>query len=165
MTILLDPVTLELDLGSLKTGSNLGEFEIDCAEVDWDIPEAVPASPKGLLRLDVNYREKSVVCRGSFTAGFRIPCARCLEPAAFSVSEDIFAAWTADADNADESVRPFPGGRHLGIFDAVREAIILSIPGKPLCREDCRGLCHVCGANLNRETCAHSGPAETGKAR
>ncbi|RKX30915.1 MAG: DUF177 domain-containing protein, partial [Verrucomicrobia bacterium] len=35
----------------------------------------------------------------------------------------------------------------------LREALVLRIPIYPLCREDCRGLCPRCGANLNREQC------------
>ena len=35
----------------------------------------------------------------------------------------------------------------------IREQIILMVPLKPLCREDCRGLCPNCGANLNLESC------------
>jgi uncharacterized protein len=161
----LDPVSLELDLSTLKAGSNSGEFEIDCTGIDWDISEVSPGPARGVLKLEVDFLEKSVVCRGSFSAEFRTSCARCLEPAVFPVIEGIFAAWTSEGGNADESIKAFSGGRHLGILDEVREAVILSIPGKPLCREDCRGLCHVCGANLNKEACAHSGPADSGTAR
>jgi len=163
--MLLDPVTLELDLSSLRPGSNAGEFEIDCGAIDWDIEEASPEPGKGLLRLEVIYRERTVVCRGTLAASFRTSCARCLEPAKFAVTEGILAAWTSEREEADETMRVYSGGRHLGILDAVREAVVLSIPGKPLCREDCRGLCHVCGANLNRGSCAHSGPAESEQAR
>lgn len=43
---------------------------------------------------------------------------------------------------------------NLGPF--LRDQIILSVPMKPLCSEDCEGLCPICGANLNQTTCAHS---------
>ncbi|MCI0532052.1 MAG: DUF177 domain-containing protein, partial [candidate division Zixibacteria bacterium] len=35
----------------------------------------------------------------------------------------------------------------------VREAMILILPIKPLCKEDCKGLCQLCGTNLNEKTC------------
>lgn len=38
----------------------------------------------------------------------------------------------------------------------VREMIILAPPMKPLCKPDCKGLCPVCGANLNKEDCGHT---------
>ncbi len=43
---------------------------------------------------------------------------------------------------------------NLGPF--LRDEIILSVPMKPLCGEECMGLCPICGINLNKKTCAHS---------
>jgi uncharacterized protein len=43
---------------------------------------------------------------------------------------------------------------NLGPF--LRDEIILSVPMKPLCSEECRGLCPICGVNLNKTTCEHS---------
>ena len=43
---------------------------------------------------------------------------------------------------------------NLGPF--LNDEIILSIPMKPLCSEECMGLCPICGVNLNKTTCAHS---------
>ncbi|MGH9442168.1 MAG: YceD family protein [Thermoanaerobaculia bacterium] len=48
----------------------------------------------------------------------------------------------------DEPVLPFE--------DVAREQILIAIPMKPLCREDCRGLCPNCGTDLNVGTCACS---------
>jgi uncharacterized protein len=42
----------------------------------------------------------------------------------------------------------------INLAELVREQCYLALPMKPLCREDCRGLCPVCGVNRNRETCA-----------
>jgi uncharacterized protein len=41
----------------------------------------------------------------------------------------------------------------IDLGEVVREQLYLALPMKPLCREDCKGLCPVCGANRNRETC------------
>ena len=42
----------------------------------------------------------------------------------------------------------------IDLNEVVREQLYLALPMKPLCREDCKGLCPVCGVNRNRETCA-----------
>ena len=39
------------------------------------------------------------------------------------------------------------------LTDAIREAIILNLPAFPRCSETCRGLCELCGADLNQSTC------------
>ncbi len=43
----------------------------------------------------------------------------------------------------------------LDVTDDIRQEIFLSYPVKFLCREDCRGLCPVCGENLNERSCVH----------
>lgn len=44
----------------------------------------------------------------------------------------------------------------LDVTDDVRQEILLSVPVKFLCREDCRGLCPRCGADLNERSCEHA---------
>ena len=71
-------------------------------------------------------------------------------------------AGEADEDN-DEGVSAPDGEDVVGLSEyrddqidlgeVVREQLYLALPMKPLCREDCKGLCPVCGVNRNRETC------------
>jgi len=99
------------------------------------------------------------VCRGSLSAEFETQCARCLEPAHFPVDAEVYRIFTWDeelATDLDTELISRNEGE-VSILDAVREAIILSVPGMLLCRKDCRGLCAICGTNLNITDCEHSG--------
>lgn len=158
--MLLDCTSLLLDLSSLREGGNSGRFELDPGAIDWDIEDVRPVQGTAVLELDVNFRDQSFICRGRFTAVFETPCARCMAPSSFRVTEPVFAVFSMDGSLAeDPSVVTIPrNGRLASLLDAVREAVILSLPGLPLCREDCRGLCHICGADLNEGTCEHTGP-------
>lgn len=49
---------------------------------------------------------------------------------------------------------------HFNLDELVREDILLSMPNKILCREDCRGLCQYCGANLNEGSCGCKKPVD-----
>ncbi len=49
------------------------------------------------------------------------------------------------------------GATELDLAGPLREQFLLSVPEYPVCREDCRGLCPGCGANLNVEACRCSG--------
>ena len=51
-------------------------------------------------------------------------------------------------------------GEGLLLEDAVREQVLLALPLKVICREDCRGLCPHCGKNLNTERCSCAEPVE-----
>ncbi|NLP05483.1 DUF177 domain-containing protein [Candidatus Fermentibacteria bacterium] len=160
--MLLDCASLLLDLSSLRQGSNSGRFELDTVAIAWGIDDVRPAPMKAVLDLDVSFRDQSFICRGRLAAVFETPCARCMAPATFRVTEPIFAVFSMDGSlEEDPSIVKIPrNGRFASLLDALREAVILSLPGLPLCREDCRGLCHVCGADLNEGTCEHTGPGE-----
>lgn len=158
----VDTERLVLDLDSLQPGSNSGVFDLDPSMVDWQIEDVKPVAGPCRLRLEVDFRDRSFICRGMLEASFETTCARCLCPAVFDVVEPVFVVYSMDgAEDLDpDTVRISQKGRQLGILDAIRESVILSLPGKPLCRGDCRGLCHVCGANLNTESCEHTGSVD-----
>ncbi|HYX83324.1 MAG TPA: DUF177 domain-containing protein, partial [Gemmatimonadales bacterium] len=85
-----------------------------------------------------------------------MPCRRCLRDATGHVASDehvIFVdADDEEADNPD--VYPLdPRADELDLRPALREQWLLSVPAFVLCREDCRGLCPTCGADLNAGDC------------
>ncbi len=71
-------------------------------------------------------------------------CARCLEP---------YSADYSGRFHLDYQLNP---SMTLDITEDVRQEILLSYPVRPLCRDDCRGLCPQCGANLNERSCSHA---------
>ena len=52
-------------------------------------------------------------------------------------------------------------GMKLDVDSLLREDIILSLPSRLLCREDCKGLCHICGTNLNKKQCGCKKPVDS----
>ena len=79
----------------------------------------------------------------------------------------LFRPENADAEageraiTEDETEIGYYGKTGLLLEDVVREQVLLSLPGRTLCREDCKGLCAHCGQNLNVATCNCSKAAET----
>jgi uncharacterized protein len=69
------------------------------------------------------------------------PTVDILTGAAASVPEDEPEAFTIDQNNV------------LDLSEAIRQYALLTTPMKPLCRDDCQGLCPVCGTNLNVKSC------------
>ena len=59
-----------------------------------------------------------------------------------------------DAPAADELHSDYVANDHLELGAWARDAVALELPEQILCREDCAGLCPVCGTNLNRDTCS-----------
>jgi uncharacterized protein len=82
-----------------------------------------------------------------FTAALAGPCQRCLEPASLGVEVD--AREVEVPGGGDELSSPYVEGDELDVHAWARDALALAMPSQILCREDCAGLCPVCGENLN----------------
>jgi len=89
-------------------------------------------------------------------------CARCLEPVtqelapSFDLRYRPVAAISREEEielTPEEADVGFYTGEGLFLADVLAEQVHLALPMKALCREDCRGLCAGCGANLNCERC------------
>ncbi|MGH9377862.1 MAG: YceD family protein [Terriglobia bacterium] len=89
-------------------------------------------------------------------------CARCTAPVELAVEQDFDLLYRPISEIApdveieiprDELEVGFYSGEGINLDDVVKEQVILALPMKVLCRPDCRGLCPVCGANLNAGVC------------
>lgn len=87
----------------------------------------------------------------------RIPCDRCLEsveyefPLHFTRYVDLGCSDAELKEGFDES--GFIDGYHLDVDDMIFHEILTGWPTKVLCKEDCKGICSICGQNLNKGNC------------
>lgn len=84
----------------------------------------------------------------------QVHCARCAEPFITSVSfpvEEVLLREGGDI-SPDSDVVVF-SGYEVDITDIVADNFFLNVSGRYLCKEDCKGLCSVCGCNLNEAEC------------
>ena len=86
-------------------------------------------------------------------------CSRCLDPVSFPMTAELDAEFDRQPDPEDPDLYSFEAST-IELTDAVRDALLLNMPMRVLCKEDCRGLCPRCGANLNRSTCTCQEGAE-----
>jgi uncharacterized protein len=99
---------------------------------------------------------------GDVKTVLELPCSRCLEPFRLGVDAHFDLRYQPHAANSGEGEREieeddlstaFYENDEIDLGHLMREQFYLALPMKPLCREDCRGLCSSCGTNLNRGTC------------
>src|SRR5207249_9472867 len=90
-------------------------------------------------------------------------CSRCLEPFRLGVDEHFDLRYQPHTANTGEDEREieeddlstaFYENDEIDLGQLMREQFYLALPMKPLCREDCRGLCPSCGGNRNLVPCA-----------
>jgi uncharacterized protein len=106
-------------------------------------PELVP------VELDVSrMMGGGYALRLSFAAAVSGPCMRCLKPAAPLV--EVQAREIDQPGGGEDLESPYVHGETLDLAGWARDAFALAMPAKVLCREDCRGLCPICAADLNQ---------------
>ena len=100
--------------------------------------------------------------RGQLSGQVRTACRRCLTDLSLPLRADVGVLFSTDPDAADDpSVYLVPTPvTHVDVRPAVREELALAAPRYALCRDDCRGLCQRCGADLNAGPCRCTAPAE-----
>lgn len=93
----------------------------------------------------VNRTGNTLLANGEVKTNVSLACSRCLkkikkllENRSFSITRDV------------------SGQTEVDLTPDIREEIVLSLPVKPLCKEDCKGLCPICGQDLNEKKCSCS---------
>ena len=112
---------------------------------------------------------KDIRVNGELSAELEVACARCLEPLLQDVKRNfdlLYRPLGVDAGREEMSVTGaeaeigYYQGEGLLLEDVIREQVLLALPLKAICRQDCKGLCPQCGINLNSGTCSCAEPAE-----
>jgi uncharacterized protein len=109
-----------------------------------------PESPEA--ELVIGRATSGTLFRLSFDTSLVGPCVRCLGDAVIRTRVDAIE-YQAQSPDSEELRTPYLVDDRLDLSAWARDAIVLSLPDKILCREDCAGLCAGCGANLNQEPC------------
>lgn len=150
----IDVRELELQPLSLSGGVPLENLKLEASEVRVLGQIAVG------LRAEKHAQEVRV--RGSFAAELELPCARCLEPVKVPLAAEFDQFYQSHKDHRlvgeielqeKDTEIAFYFGDFIEVSDIIREQILLGLPMKPVCREDCRGLCLYCGKNRNLDAC------------
>jgi uncharacterized protein len=107
--------------------------------------------------------------KGDLSTRLQLNCARCLEPVTQDVARSfdlLYRPQGSDAGHAELSVTDaeaeigYYTGQGIELNDVVREQILLAVPLRVLCTEQCKGLCPHCGKNLNEGHCSCAEPLE-----
>jgi DUF177 domain-containing protein len=99
------------------------------------------------VTLDVSHTTSGWSLRLRYKASLEGPCMRCLDPAERVI--EIDAREVDQPGGGEDLTSPYVEGQDLDLRDWARDALMLDIFGQVLCKEDCAGLCAICGENLN----------------
>ncbi|MFC1911942.1 DUF177 domain-containing protein [Chloroflexota bacterium] len=111
---------------------------------------------------------RGILARGELGTELKLTCSRCLSvfdcPLTLNLEEEYIPTIDVVSGAPLPSAEPGPfliDEHHvIDLTDAMRQCALLAVPMKPLCREDCAGLCLNCGRDLNRGSCDCSVPTD-----
>lgn len=115
------------------------------------IPNAVtnlPISVSGSLEL----HNDDVFVDGNVSCTIVGKCDRCLDDAVYNFSQDFSVTYVLSNPNEDDDEYLYKSGV-VDLTKAVTDVILTNFPSVIYCKSDCKGLCPVCGANLNKQKC------------
>jgi uncharacterized protein len=140
----------ELRRGPVETDGTLPADDPVFQGLELDL--AGPLAVEGQLQ---ETSEGEYFWRATLAGAVRSECRRCLTDVTVPVDIDVNVMFSSDPEAADDpSVYPLDeASRTVDVRAAVREELALMVPGFPLCRENCAGLCPRCGADLNAGPC------------
>jgi uncharacterized protein len=106
---------------------------------------------------------RGILVRSTIQTEMELTCSRCLRlfrcPLTLNIEEEFFP--TIDIITGISLPPPDESGAFtidrnniLDLTEAIRQYCLLAVPMKPLCQEDCAGLCPTCGVNLNQTSCS-----------
>ncbi len=116
-----------------------------------------PISFKSDISLKIsNLKKGQILLEGNLKIRLLMPCDRCLKDVEVPVDlefqkEFLDEEHRGSADDKDEYYA-FEGN-DLSVYDLIDQEILMNLPSKVLCRDDCKGICPVCGADRNITDC------------
>lgn len=144
---------LKGDIGSVR------DYEVNGTI---DVTDNAKSSPvRGNISL--TRTDRSILVKGVVDSEVELTCSRCLNPfncpLTLSIEEEYFPTTDVNSgaslsSSADPDRFTIDEHHVLDLTEVLRQRALLVIPMKPLCREDCAGLCPSCGRNLNLGPCS-----------
>ena len=144
-----------INISKLSEGTH--EYTFSTEPLKIGVNEPFRGSIKVKARLDKNSRQiflnTEIWAEGSFV------CDRCIEDftrqlrAGYSIVYIQGDKPAADAKEEDVQIIS-ADTNYIDLDDDIRQSVLLAVPQKLLCREDCQGLCPICGVNKNKTGCS-----------
>jgi uncharacterized protein len=147
---------LSFDRASLHAKAARVEGRLAADDPVWEEADAKPAGPVQVTGRLSAAGEGRYYFSGHLQGVVETECRRCLGPASATVAEELHLLFAEAGDEAADEADIYlldPRAQDIDLRPAVREQWLLAAPAFVVCREDCKGLCPRCGADLNQGPC------------
>ena len=156
-TLKLDEIPEEgLDLKWKEERASLLAYLKDLSKIDFDFETPLQSEVK------IKKVDRSVLITGKVQTTLRFECVRCLKEFSYPLSTPfeltLHPLKEAPSEEetelgSEEMESSFLEGGEIHLSEIACEQILLEIPYQPVCQEGCKGLCSICGKDLNLSSC------------
>lgn len=156
-TLKLEEITREgLNVEWVEERESLLAYMEEFADIDFDFEAPLQAGVR------IWSTGKSIMIKGMVRTILRLQCARCLNSFSYPIDSAIDltlfplkeASFSEEVELEKEDMElNFFEGDKINLSEIACEEVLLGIPYQPLCREECKGLCPVCGTDRNLSSC------------
>jgi len=129
-------------------------WEQETVEVSGVTYSVLEKSPMKLVMKNTGKGQALISVNGTVEVG--LSCDRCLKDVTYSFDlnfEHEVVSPEHELESDEDSEESFMEGYHLKVDELISSEIMINWPMKILCREDCKGICRICGKDLNTGTC------------
>ena len=154
----------------------IDEIPDEGLDLKWEEdPESMAAYLKTLSRIDFSFESslcsmakikkagKTILIKGGVRTVLRLQCVRCLKEFSHPLSSNFdvtllppegVSAKEGERELSEEEMElSYHDGEEIHLSEIACEQVFLEIPYQPLCQVECKGLCEVCGTDLNLSAC------------
>lgn len=125
------------EAGGISFSGEIPEFELIARQL---LSPLVQLNKPVRGEFEISIGSKEYLLLGEVAGSFHLVCSRCSDSFEGRFRQELEETYPLTADEIDAG-------------EQIRQAVVLSLPDKPLCRPDCKGLCPNCGINRNTGSC------------
>jgi uncharacterized protein len=153
--------TFNLRTAKLRSGEEWrDEVELELEQLELGGQRYVPVPERVAAELHLTRASTGIVLELAFAVRLHGPCYRCLGDAVLELPIRAREYQATSPGSPEELRSPYVEDDRVDLSAWGRDAVALALPDKILCRDDCAGLCPVCGRDLNAEPHEHDAPAD-----
>ncbi len=149
---------LTVNIATLREGQS--KYEADVTAEEADVADHKEFCHPIRILHNFNKVGDEVFLKTSLSTQVDLACDVCLDEFTLDISDLVEIMLTKDkelVERGEEDVYLVADSTtQVDITDSVRQSLLLAVPLRKVCREDCKGLCPTCGANLNDDPCSCS---------
>lgn len=105
--------------------------------------------------VSVGRTPQGLILRSKFTAETTLECVRCLNDFNHKLSWTFTELYAFNEKSVSESELILPDDAQIDLQPLIRDYALIEVPIRAICKSDCKGLCSICGEDLNTTDCGH----------